>query len=45
MKSEAKRTDPYATNWSENIPYSSDEVLLPSTIHEVQKIVKDKSYS
>lgn len=24
-----------SVNWSENIRYSSDEVLIPDTVHEV----------
>lgn len=30
-----QRSDPYRQNWSENIQYSSNTVLLPQNIHEV----------
>lgn len=38
------KSDKYSKNWSENISYSSDEVLLPETVHEVQKILKSNRY-
>ena len=39
------RNDPYATNWSENVTYTSDVVLFPSSTFELQQIVKDAQYS
>ena len=35
-----RREDKYRQNWSENIQYSSRQVLVPGTVHEVQTIVK-----
>lgn len=31
-------------NWSENIRYTSDEVLIPDTVYEVQKILKSNRF-
>ena len=39
-----QRSDPYRQNWSENIQYSAQGVLLPENVREVQAIVKDKQY-
>ena len=35
----------YKKNWSSNLTYSSDEVLFPASVHDVQSIVKNPTYS
>ena len=38
------KSDENSWNWSKNIQYTADEVLVPETVHDVQKIVKSKHY-
>ena len=38
------KTEENSWNWSKNIHYSADDVLVPETVHEVQKIVKSNEY-
>lgn len=35
----------YTKNWSSNITYSADDVLFPASVHDVQSIVKNSSYT
>jgi len=42
LETHEQRSDPYRQNWSENIQYSAQGVLLPENVREVQAIVKDK---
>lgn len=34
----------FEMNWSENINYHCDDVLMPETVYDVQNIVKSKMY-